>query len=249
MCLLARHPLCSLLMGRSQKLTGDPTKARPHEAGASVIVVQTLAHNRLGAISYSWPRQWVFHARAAQAAFEELTALHQRLVEFPVHEPTAMRSILDMDYLEAVYRAGAQMAIEAILTLQHLCEEIERGVKVQLQEPTLDGRLREALQNAGMTPPPQRAGHAKFVELEAIRDAIEHPKMENVYNGQPGQWDRVPLAWILSERGLAAFQGWDLFLGSIADDWEECRNQFAGPAELTVERGVHSQLQFKKPPK
>ena len=166
MCLLARHPLCSLLMGRTQKLTGDPTKARPHEAGASVIVVQTLAHNRLGAISYSWPRQWVFHARAAQAAFGELTALHQRLVEFPVHEPTAMRSILDMDYLEAVYRAGAQMVIEAILTLQHLCEEIERGVKVQLQEPTLDGSLREALQNAGMTPPPQRRGTPSSLNLK-----------------------------------------------------------------------------------
>jgi hypothetical protein len=236
-------------MGRSQKLTADPAIAKSHEAGASGIVVQTLAHKRLGAISYRWPRQWVFHARAAQAAFEELTVLHRRLVEFPVHGPTAMRSILDMDYLEAVYRAGSQMAIEAILTLQHLCEEIERGVKAQLQEPTLDGRLRDALQKAGMTAPAQRAGHAMFVELETIRDAIEHPKMENVYNGQSGQWDRVPLAWFLSERGLAAFEGWDLFLGSIADDWEERQKQFAGPANLIVQRGIHSQLQFKKPPK
>lgn len=236
-------------MGRNQKLKSDPARARAHEAGASVKVVQILAHSQLGALSYTWPRYWVFHAKAAEDAAEELIALHQQLAHFPVQELTSLRSIDDMEYLETVYRAGTQMVVGAVLALQHLCEEIERTVQVQLQETTLDGRLREALKAAGMVPPAQRSGHAKLVELEGIRDAIEHPKADNVYNGSPGQWDRVPLAWLLSERGLIAYTGYAIFLKSIVDDWEVRKKEFDRPGEVTVQRGIHSQLQYKKPPK
>lgn len=236
-------------MGRNQKLKSDPSRGKEHQAGAPAQVVQVIAHNQLGAICYVWPRHWVFHARAAEQAANQLATLHQRLVQFPVHGESSLRSVDDLEYIEAVYRAGTQMVVQAILTLQHLCEEIERTTHVELRGSSLDDRLREALAAANLTPPAQRSGHAKFVELEGIRDAIEHPKQENVYNGDPGQWDRVPLAWLLSERGLLAFVGYADFTKSIVDDWEARKQELDMPGELTIERGIHSQLQFKKPPK
>jgi len=236
-------------MGKDQQLRNDPTRAREHAAGAPVNVIQVLTHSQLGAISYFWPRHWMFHAHAAEAAASQLAGLHQRLVSFPVNTTNAIRSVEDMAYIGAVYVAGERMVVEAVLTLQHLCEEIERTLKIRLQESTLSGRLREALNAAALAGLTQRPGYAKYVELAEIRDAIEHPKEMNTYNGAPGQWDRVPLAWFLSERGLAAFQGCSQFIKSIVEDWETRSQELAAPAELTLERGVFSERQFKKEPR
>ena len=181
-------------MGKDQKLRSDPARGKDHAAGVPVAVIQVLTHSQLGAISYTWPRHWVFHARAAEEAANQLAELHRQLVTFPVIASTAIRSVDDVEYIEAVYRAGVRMVVEIVLALQHLCEEIERTLKTQLQESTLAGRLREALKAAGLAEPTGRTGYAKFVELGEVRDAIEHPKGTNTYNGAPGQWDRVPLA-------------------------------------------------------
>jgi hypothetical protein len=163
-------------MGRDQKLRSDPARAREHAAGAPVNVIQILTHNQLGAIGYFWPRHWVFHAHMAEEAANQLVELHRQLVTFPVNTMNAIRSIEDMAYIEAVYRAGTGMVINIILALQHLCEEIERTLKIQLRESTLDGRLKDALGAAALAEPATRPGYAKFIELEAIRDAIEHRK-------------------------------------------------------------------------
>jgi hypothetical protein len=235
-------------MGRDQKLRSDPARAREHATGAPVNVIQILTHDRLGAIGYFWPRHWVFHARMAEEAANQLVELHRQLVSFPVHTVNGIRSIEDMAYIEAVYRAGTGMVISIILALQHLCEEIERTLKIQLRESTLDGRLKEVLSATALAEPTTRPGYAKFIELEAIRDAIEHPKGTNTYNGAPGQWDQVPLAWFLSERSLVAFSGCSQFVKSIVDDWQQRAKELDAPAELTVQRGVYSQRQFKKPP-
>jgi hypothetical protein len=213
-----------------------------------VNIIQILTHNQLGAVGYFLPRYWVFHAHMAEKAANRLVALHRQLAQFPVNATSAIRSIEDMTYIEEVYKAGTSMVIDIVLALQHLCEGIERTLNIQLRESTLNGRLKEALGAAVLTEPTTRPGYAKFVELEAIRDAIEHPKGTHTYNPAPGQWDQVPLAWFLSERSLAAFGGCSQFVKSIADDWQQRAEDLDAPAELTVERGVYSQRQFKKPP-
>lgn len=247
-----RSPTCIRLyspaMGKDQKLRSDPARAREHAADVPVNIVQILTHNQLGAVSYFLPRYWVIHAHMAEKAANQLVELHRQLVQFPVNATNAIRSIEDMTYIEAVYGAGTGMVINIVLALQHLCEEIERTLKIQLRESTLNGRLKEALGAAVLAEPTTRPGYAKFVELEAIRDAIEHPKGTKTYNPAPGQWDQVPLAWFLSERSLAAFGGCSQFVKSIADDWQQRTKELDTPAELTVERGVYSQRQFKKPP-
>lgn len=40
-----------------------------------VTPAQLLAHPRLGAILYTWPRHWVFHDRQAGTACEDLRGL------------------------------------------------------------------------------------------------------------------------------------------------------------------------------
>jgi hypothetical protein len=235
-------------MGKDQKLRSEPARAREHAAGVPVNVVQILTNDQLGAISYFQPRHWVLHAHSAEQAANELVALHQQLVSLPVNTSNAIRGIEDITYIAAVYRAGTGMVINIILALQHLCEEIERTLKIRLRESTLDDRLKEALGLATLAEPTTRPGYAKFVELEAIRDAIEHPKSTNTYNSAPGQWDQVPLAWFLSERGLTAFGGCSQFVKSIADDWQQRAKELDAPAELTVQRGIYSQRQYKKPP-
>lgn len=234
-------------MGKDQRLQSDPARAKPHAKGESVVVIQVLTHAQLGAISYVWPQHWRLHARSAERAANILSKFHKRLVTFPVHD--TMRGIEDMGFIETVYSTGVHMVTETILALQHLCQEFERVLGIQLKEHTLDGRLREAMQAAELTPPTKRPGYAKYVELKEIRDAIEHPKSSNVYNGKPGQWDCVPLAWFFSERGLAAFEGSMQFMKSITDDWQERKKQFSGVVELTVQRGRYSERQYKKPPR
>lgn len=215
-----------------------------------MIVIQTLTHAQLGCLAYGWPRHWALHANAAAKGFEELSKLHERLVKIPVHESTVMRNVDDPDFVEAIYHAGTRMVTEAVMAVQHLCQAIEADTHSQLQDSKLDGRLREALEQLGVTAGSSRTGYDKFIEIEAIRDALEHPKAENVYNGQPGQWDRVPMAWFLSDRSLKAFEGYSALFKSIVDDWQKVQQQRAGgPISLEAERGVYSQLQYKKPPK
>jgi hypothetical protein len=126
-------------MGKNQKLRSDPARVREHAEGAPVNVIQILTHNQLGAISYFFPRYWVFHAHMAEEAANQLVELHRQLVRFPVNAMNAIRSIEDMVYIEAVYRAGADMVISILLALQYLCEEIERTLKIWLltSSPTL----------------------------------------------------------------------------------------------------------------
>jgi hypothetical protein len=145
-------------MGKDQKLRSDPARAREHAAGATVNVIQILTHNQLGAIGYFLPRYWVCHAHMAEDAANQLVKLHRQLARFPVNAMNAIRSIEDMAYIEAVYRAGTGMVINIVLALQHLCEEIERTLKIQLRESTLDGRLKEALGAAAVAEPTTRSG-------------------------------------------------------------------------------------------
>lgn len=85
--------------------------------------------------------------------------------------------------------------------------------------------------------------------MQGLRDAVEHPKADNVYAGQQGRWDRVPLAWLLSDRSLRAYDRYHDWFTGLADEWEAKRGSYVCSAELQVQCGVRSELQFKKPPK
>ena len=236
-------------MGRTTKLQGDPALAKPHAAGATIALLQTLTHDPFGAIGYSWSEFWLFEAQLADDSFDKLKALHQRVFELPLDAST-MRSIHDKELLKAIYAAGTDMVSHATRSVQHLAECMERVKGTTLRETNATGRIREAVALFGLDDHSTDPGYQGFVELLGIRDAVEHPTRERIFQGDPSQWDKVPLAWLISDRGLKAFERHSSWLHLLVDDWEAYCQANLQPKTLVIgSRGLKSIMPAKKPPK
>jgi len=210
-------------------------------------VIQVLAHVSYGAIAYGWPRHWEYHFSCAEDASKELAALHDKVLEI---EPgkNGIRLVTDYAFLRDVYRAGNDMVSHSVRAVQHLAEEIEREYKTKLVETATVGRINEAsalfsrhLYNA-------EPDYAGICEIIGVRDALEHPQSTNTYSGDATGWDKVPLAWMLSDRSLAAWGRFEHWFRRVTEDWEHHRAKLSTRlVTLTVERGIESKLQVKNP--
>jgi hypothetical protein len=92
-------------------------------------------------------------------------------------------------------------------------------------------------------------GYAGLLEIRRIREAIEHPTPDNTYRGRRGEWDHVPLAWMLSERAIEGSERWDEWFGQLSEQWTGALAA-RGPVIQTFEgvtRGVTSARQSKNP--
>jgi len=235
-------------MGRSTKLNSNPSLAKDHAEGAQVAVIQILAHKQYGAIAYRWPRLWVFHDHLAKEAYSRLRKLHKQVLHLPTEQGNA-RNIFDMKLLCRVYAAGSEMVSNSVRAVQHLAEEMERTSKQnQLKGTTAEERIKEATAYFNLDSYQNDTDYQGFVELLRVRDAVEHPKQANVYQGDQNRWDEVPLAWMLSDRSLEAFDRYSRWIKKVAEEWESYVTAHPEPATLTVERGMESLLQTKKPP-
>ena len=235
-------------MGRNVNLRTNSKLAEAHAAAASVFVVQPLAHSRFGAIAYAWPRHWTLHYSLAQTGAHELSKCHDKVLE---HEPgpNAMRFISDETFLREIYSAGNAMVSNAVRAVQHIAEEIERLHKVQLRGITVEERINEAAALFSTEAYNADVDYAGLGEINGIRDALEHPRASNTYSTDPNGWDRVPLAWMLSNRSLEAWSRFDRWFSRVSGDWEKYLPTLATPGTITVERGVESLLQTKKAPR
>src|SRR5205823_10342997 len=176
-------------------------------------------------------------------AAKELSELHAKVLEIEPGDDS-MRLVSDDDLLQAVYRACNSMVSNADRAVQHLAEEIERAHKTELRGITSEERIIEALGLFSAKTYNRDPDYAGLSEINGIRDALEHPQGSNTYNNDPNGWDKVPLAWMLSNRSLDAWQRFDRWLTSIAADWESYQPKLAtGPVTLTVQRGIESELQ------
>jgi len=231
-------------MGRNPRLKASPSRASDHAEGTTVVPIHLAVHQQLGTIGCQAFRLWTVHYEHSFDSFEQLTALHQRLVEFPVNERAAVRLISDVGYLKDIYRCGTTMVSEAVRTIQHFCEEIERTTGHPPVGSTVNERLRNAAASAGLELDLSSPGYAALTELQSQRDAIEHPTEERVYASSPEHWDRVPLSWFLSERSLRCFERYEQWFSGLATAWEAISPSFARAGELQVERGIGSDLQY-----
>lgn len=233
-------------MGRKTKLQSHPGLAKPHDAGATVALLQILAHAQYGGIAYGWSEFWVFEANLADESFIKLKELHQEVLKF---QPGAsnMRSIYDLEFLEDIYCAGTDMVSHASRSVQHLAECIERVKGVSLRATTATERIKEAAALLGLNDHQTDPGYQGLVEILKIRDAIEHPKESNVFQGGD-LWDEVPLAWMLSERGLQAYERYSSWRELLVTNLEAYIKALPPRTiTLTVERGIESKLHSKKP--
>jgi hypothetical protein len=210
--------------------------------------VQLAGHTRFGTIAYTWPKHWAYHYDAATEAFNDLGKLHEELVRLPVG-PDDMRTVSDIELLGRIYDAGVRLVVGVVLTVQHLCEEIERWTKTGPSGSTIEDRLAGPGVTDVVGTLKTQPGYAALHEIIERRDAVEHPREDNVYNGDDTGWDRVPLAWFISDRSLKAFETYQTWITESIEIWEEKKaNWPQSPTTLEVGvRGVRSTHQFKKP--
>jgi hypothetical protein len=188
----------------------------------------------------------VFELNLAEDSFEELQRLHKEVLKLPI-DSSNMRGLHDLELLKDIYRAGGDMVSHASRTMQHLAEEMERVGKTTLQTTTVVERIKEGTALFGIDDYSAESSYQGLVEIVRIRDAVEHPRAANIYQGDRNRWDEVPLAWMLSERGLQAYERFASWVELVATDWEAYLAAHPEPATLTVERGIESGLQAKKP--
>jgi hypothetical protein len=93
------------------------------------------------------------------------------------------------------------------------------------------------------------ADYAGLGEINGIRDALEHPQSTNTFRGDETGWSDVPLAWLMSNRSLEAWARFNRWFDRLVKDWEAHRSKSVGPVTFTIQRGMESLLQVKKPPK
>jgi hypothetical protein len=235
-------------MGRRSKLRSNPSLADAHAAGAKVYIMQLLVHDRFGAIAYAWPRHWMLHYSAARRGARDLSKCHDKVLQ---HEPgpNAMRAITDEELLEEVYDAGNTMVSHAVRAVQHLAEEIERNYKTQLRGQTIEERINEAAALFSTQPYNLHIDYSGLAEVVGVRDALEHPQAGNTHNTDPNAWDRVPLAWMLSNRSLDAWGRFDRWFKRLSGDWDAHLPTLSKPGTITVQRDIESLSPFKKAPR
>ena len=84
--------------------------------------------------------------------------------------------------------------------------------------------------------------------MTRVRHAVEHPHRDTSYSGENGDWDRVPLAWLISNRGVAtlkAFLDWFEFLADRLLEFEMVRPTQSMMLNLGM-RGMVSDVSPKK---
>jgi hypothetical protein len=233
-------------MGRKTALKSNSALAKPHALGARINVIQILPHAQYGAIAYLWPAHWTFEVHLADESCTKLKDLHLEVLKIPL-DASNMRNIFDLDFLEDIYCAGTDMVSHAIRATQHLGERMEREMGSELQATTAMERIKEAASFFDINDYSDHAGYQGFKELLRVRDAIEHPRASNIYR-VGNDWDEVPLAWMLSERGLQAYERFRSWFDLLVTDWDAYCVAHSRPKRLTIERGIESKLPSKKPP-
>jgi hypothetical protein len=238
-------------LGRNPRFSPDPRRAHPHEAGASVLLLQPSVHDRIGAVGILGPfmiqGRWAEHYEEAMSSFAEFEEIEARLVALPLDQDgSGIRSTGDTTFVSDVYRAGTRAVLSAILALQHLTAEIELVMKVSLDSQDLGTRLQIAMRSIGFASHATVTGFDSVPELERIRHAIEHPTAANLYSHD---WDKVPIAWMFSDRPLKVATLYGQFFDTFAEAWVEYlkNNPRDAVTWQGIQRGIGSAVPYKKP--
>jgi hypothetical protein len=231
-------------MGKSTKMASTGSGIAI-EAGYNLAVTQFLVHDPLGTIGYIWPIHWACHFNLSEAAYKRMIAVHEQVAKI---EPGSnnTRLIGDEALLMEAYDSGTSMVSNAVRAVRHLVQQMMAERSEQVTSTRVIDALREVTTSLKIDCRMSNPGYNGLSELVRVRDAIEHPTTANVYQNDSA-WDRVPLAWLLSERSLKSYENFRHWLDLIIQDWESLQASNARQVELTVERGVKSNYPAKKP--
>jgi hypothetical protein len=191
--------------------------------------------------------RWAEHHQEAMIAFGEFADIERRVLESPVDSDGTMRSFHDPEFISEVYRTGTRAVLSAILALQHLTAEIEILTKATLGSLDLLQRVATTARKIGFESHTAIDGWDAIPELVELRHAIEHPTVGTLFSQE--NWDKVPTAWMFSDRPTKAGDRFLQFFDKFASRWMEYLE--ALPKETVtynIQRGMGSDLSVKKPP-
>lgn len=238
------------MAGKRHRLRADADQAKHHSVGASVTVIQFLEHDPFGTIAFPWQADiWTHHYDATATAVDRLNELSALVLAVDV-DSAGFRVLTEESLLRDIYQAGTSGVINAFLAAQHYCERLESITQVPNHEGALKERLAACTQSIGLDATNHPA-YWSLAEVVRVRNAIEHPQAHTSYAGENGTWERVPLAWMISNRGvetLGCFLEWFEYLADGLIKLERSRHPEVVTLDLGM-RGVVSDAPSKKSPR
>ena len=240
-------------MGKKLKLVSDPKIAKPHEAGAVIELTQPVLHNQFGAIHFITPQFYPYHFNRAEKAFRELNGFQDKILALPVNSDNS-RMISDLELLGNIYDAGFDMVVHLYIGFDHFLLDMLMNVindqerRKQMNKWEAMMRLNYVLKNIiNRKDFINSSGYSKFAEIETKRHAFNHPTTRRIYNGNLGQWDEVPLAWIISGKYKEAYEEARKLFEELNKIWEVEKEKYKKPGTLiNVQRGIKSLHPVKK---
>lgn len=127
---------------------------------------------------------------------------------------------------------------------------MERVTEIQVRQgEDLNTRLLKVLKQLNY---PNDLGndprYGQLTELQLIRNAIEHPDQTTIYNHEEANWDKVPLAWVVSGKAIRAYAAARSLVNEVIQFWSDKKEEFERPGTLNVQRGIRSLHPVKKTP-
>ncbi len=239
-------------MAKKVKITSNPDLAQPHKKGAEVKWFQSLIHKPMGTISYEFPQYFAMYFDYADASYSQLKALEEELLKVPVDNKCRILD-LNNDIYWSIFFWGNHLILHIVLTVEHLvlCMQAALGTVPQTKEDSkeLSERFLEALKGVGFRDIRSEIGFQKLTEIINIRNKIMHPHPTSLTIPSPEKWDNVPIAWILSEKDLDAYEKYRALILEIINYWYEEEKKYKTTVSLTVQRGIQFEHDVKNPPK
>lgn len=245
-------------MGKKIQIESDANLAKSHEAGATVELTQPSLHPRFGLIHYLSFQIHIFQIKISEKYFENLERSQEKVLETEVG-PGNIRLITEPELLMDIYQNGLGLMVNTYLAfdcfLFHALLNIFKEDTVKLAElnskewDTIKklGEFLELTNNKHLV---NSDGYTAFIQIKEKRDAFSHINSDRYYNAKDGQWDEVPLAWIVSGKYKDPYKKATVFLEKLMSIWDKEKPKYDKPGVISgLVRGMSSLHSVKNPPK
>lgn len=243
-------------MGKKIALKTDTKSAKDHPAGSRVLFTQPV-YGEFGNLHSHYYRQWVLFWNESRRLLKRLDMLQRRINEI-TPDKSGFRSLYEDRYaslMERYFNTGIPFIESVYLTFQHFSNEVLGHYFLHSENPPKsikdynrenDKDLRQKLEficKTVLEKPAliQHKGYGALItEFEPRRHSINHPNNENSYNATENDWDKVPLAWLLSGRHKSAYKMLNEFAIELFQFWEVRLKELERPGNISAVRGIES---------
>lgn len=244
-------------MGKKVRVSSDPSRDRAHQKGAQVLFVQP-SYGEHGNVHSHYYRQWALFWQQSLDRFGKLSDLHKKVYEI-APEDSGFRALYAKEHEELMrqyFSVGTSWIMCVWLTFQHFSNEVLGHYFLHPDNPpesidnykiknNLDLRQKLEFILKDILDRPQlikdKGYDAVIGKIEQMRNAINHPDKDNTYNASENDWDKVPLAWLLSGQFKDRFKEVQGFADKLFSEWESKKKELERPGKINIaKRGIVS---------